>query len=158
WLTRDVNEIVYRQGYGVGRIREINLKLSLVRVDFQVKKDITADVLDTDLETLEPGNILRETVENPDKVRQMNPAQLLGEVLRGFGRAVGVGELKEALSAAIPAKQWSKWWTAAKKNPLVAVTGKGAQAEYSLSESASAIEQSLQKEFDSGKLPAKLTL
>jgi len=85
WLSHDVDEVFYQTGYGTGRIREINLNLGLVRIDFEGRKDITIQMGDADLIPLPKGHILREKVESLEQFRQsafQDPSVLLGRCCR----------------------------------------------------------------------------
>lgn len=150
WLKNDVGQLFYQQGYGPGRVTEINPKLGVMRIDFEKRKDVTVQPGDAELIPLKPGHILYEKMQQPDEFRRKadeSPAETLGRLLRDFGRAMTAGEIKDCVATA-DASGWSRWWTAAKKNQQVIASGKGAQAEYSWSDSASEAEASLRKEFD----------
>ena len=150
WLKYDVGELFYQPGYGAGRVTEINPKLGILRIDFQKKKDVTVQPGDTELIPIQPGHLLYKKFQSPDEFRQQaeaDPSGTLGLLLAVFERPMTVGEIKDCLSTGITT-DWSRWWTAAKKNPQVIVSGKGAQAEYSWSDSTSAAEEAVRKEFD----------
>ena len=161
WLTHDVGYLFYEPGRGVGRVREINMNLGFVRVDFENRKDATVDVADADLLPLERGHILREKFEQPDVLRKRateNPAETLGQLLQQMDRPMTAGEIKECFSGLLPENQWSRWWTAAKKNPQVVVRGKGAQAEYSWTSSTEDAVESIRRNFEGSNLKIRLEL
>lgn len=161
WLTHDVGQLFYEPGRGVGRVREINMNLGFLRVDFEKRKDVTVDVADSDLLPLKKGHILWEKVEQPETLRERalnEPAEVLGLLLQQMGRAMGAGEIKDCLIGIIPENQWSKWWSAAKKNPQVVSEGKGAQALYSWTASTEQADQSIRKAFHQADTKARLDL
>jgi transcription elongation GreA/GreB family factor/transcription elongation factor GreA-like protein len=157
----DVGQVFYQQGYGVGRVTEMNLKLRVARINFEKKDDVTVQFGDPEVQLLPEGHILRDKVMHLEKVQQeaeTNPAEMLGRLLQTFERSMTAGEIKDCLSGIVNPDHWSRWWTAAKKNPQVVTTGKGAQAVYSWSGSASEAEESVRKEFDSAKLKDRINL
>lgn len=160
WLKYDVGELYYQPGYGAGKVTEINPKLGVIRIDFEKRKDVTVEPGDTELVAIHPGHVLYKKFQAPDEFRQQaesDPPQTLGRLLAAFGRPMTVGEIKDCLSSGI-SMDWSRWWTAAKKHPQVVVSGKGAQAEYSWSDSASAAEESVRKEFDAASPRRRMDL
>ncbi len=157
----DVGRVFYQPGYGVGRVSEVNLKLRVARINFEKKEDVTVQFGDPEVQLLPEGHLLRDKVMNLEQVRQdaeANPAEMLGRLLQTFDRAMTAGEIKDCFHGIVDTNQWSRWWTAAKKNPQVVTTGKGAQAVYAWSGSASEAEESVRKEFDSAKVKDRINL
>src|SRR5262249_4138586 len=60
WLHFDVGSMFYQQGSGPGKVTEINLKLRVIRLDFEKKKDITVQLGDQELLPLAEGHPLRK--------------------------------------------------------------------------------------------------
>ena len=161
WLTHDIGSLFYEPGRGVGQVREINMNLGFVRVDFEKRKDATVDVADADLLPLPQGHILREKFEQPDALREravQDPPGTLGELLGQMDRAMSVSEIKDCFAGIIAENQWAKWWTAAKKNPQVVAQGKGAQATYSWTSSTEDAAESIRKNFQDSNIKGKLEL
>lgn len=159
WLKHDVGQLFYQQGYGAGRVTEINPKLGVMRIDFEKRKDVTVEPGDAELILLKEGHILYEKMQFPEQFRSKaegSPSEALGRLLQDFGRPMAVGEIKDCFAGGI--SDWTRWWTAAKKHPQVVASGKGAQAEYSWSQSASAAEESLRKEFDAANVHSRMAL
>lgn len=160
-LRYDIGQIFYQQGYGTGRVTEINLKLRVVRIDFEKKSDVTVQFGDPEVYFLEEGHILREKVldlEQLQKKAEANPPEIFGRLLQTFRRPMNVGEIRDCLNSVVGDRSWSRWWTAARKNPQVVTIGKGAQALYSWSGSASEAEESTRKEFDSANIKERIAL
>lgn len=160
WLRHDVGEIFYREGYGTGVVTEINLKLGVMRLDF-AGKETTFQLGDQELIPLLPGHILREKQQDPEKFRERamrEPEEVLALLLQALGRPLTVGEIKQALAGGIGPAEWSRWWTAARKNPQVLVSGKGAQASYSWSDSTAAAEQTVRDEFAAADVRKRITI
>ncbi len=161
WFSHDVGQLFYESGRGVGRVREINMALGFVRIDFESRKDATLDVADSDLVPLKHGHILREKAEQPDALREQaiqSPADALGRLLQQMNRSMSVSEIKECFSGVIPDNQWAKWWAAAKKNPQIVADGKGAQATYSWTSSTEKADEAIRKAFQNGDMKARLDI
>ena len=161
WLDHDLGQAFYQTGYGVGRVKEINLNLGLIRLDLEQNKDVSVQFGDQDLIPLPPSHILRQKLDAPEALREealQSPGETLGRLLRDLGRPMTVAQIKEALSHIITTEVWSRWWTAAKKHPQLITSGKGAQAVYSWSESTGGAEESLKQEFDEANLRAKMQI
>jgi transcription elongation GreA/GreB family factor len=161
WLTHDVGHLFYEPRRGVGRVREININLGLIRLDFEGNKEAALDVADADLVPLTRGHVLREKVEQPDSLREralQSPDQVLGQLLQQMNRPMSPGEIKECLASVVGEKHWSKWWNAAKKNHQVLVEGKGAQALYSWTASSSAADAAIRKAFQEADLKNQMEL
>jgi|GEM_PF-3549803 len=161
WLLHDVGQLFYEPGRGVGKVREININLGLVRLDYEGHKDGAVDVADADLMPLPQGHILREKVEQLEAMRERamrSPDEILAQLLHQMNRAMSVSEIKECLKGVIADNQWAKWWTAAKKNPQVLVSGKGARAIYSWTASSSVADDAIRKAFHEGDLKTRIDL
>jgi len=161
WLSHDAGQIFFQPGYGTGRVREINLNLGLLRIDFEVRKDVTVQAGDTELIALPKGHLLREKFESPEQVRRAadeNAGAVLGRLLHDLGRAMSVSEIKESMGEIIPSTQWAKWWTTARKHPQIMVSGKGTQATYSWTDSESIAEDSVKAAFEQGDLRTKIEM
>jgi transcription elongation GreA/GreB family factor/transcription elongation factor GreA-like protein len=157
----DIGQVFYQQGYGVGRVTEMNLKLRVARIDFEKKTDVTVQFGDPEVQLLPDGHILRDKVVNLEQVRQeaeSNPSAVLGRLLQTFNRQMTAGEIKDCLNGIVDSAHWTRWWTAAKKDPQLVTTGKGAQAVYSWSGSASEAEESVRKEFDLANTKDRINL
>jgi transcription elongation GreA/GreB family factor len=151
WLEHDIGQAFYQSGYGVGKVVEINLNLALARLDFEKRKDVAVQFGERELIPLGAEHILREKVDAPEQLSQKaisDPPGTLARLLRQLGRPMTTAEIKEAFSGVVPAAQWTRWWTAAKKNPQIIASGKGAQATYEWIASTDSAESSLKYEFD----------
>lgn len=160
-LRYDVGQAFYQQGYGTGQVTEINLKLRVVRINFEKKSDVTVQFGDREVLFLDEGHILNEKVRHLPKFQQeaeADPPGVLGRLLQTFDRAMIVSEIKDCLNNVVSEGNWSRWWSAAKKNPQIVTTGKGSQALYSWSGSASEAEAQTRKEFDSAKTKERIAM
>ncbi|HEY7161384.1 MAG TPA: hypothetical protein VH815_08990, partial [Acidobacteriota bacterium] len=84
-LRYDVGQAFYQQGYGTGQVTEINLKLRVVRIDFEKKADVTVQFGDSEVLFLDEGHILNEKVRHLPKFQQdaeADPPGVLGRLLQ----------------------------------------------------------------------------
>jgi len=161
WLLHDVGMLFYEQGRGVGRVLEINMNLGFVRIDFEYRKDVAVDVADSDLKALGPDHVLRHKVEQLPSLQARalsDPEGILGLLLQQMKRPLTVSELKECFNGIIPEGQWTRWWNTARKNSQVVVSGKGAQAEFSWSDSTEAADDAARKSFDQANYRKRIDL
>ncbi len=131
-LVFDVGEIVAMQGYGVGRVIEVNLALETLKIDFEKRTGVTLGFRASAkmLKPLPPGHPLRLHLEDPERwrrLRESEPAEILRAVLESSDRALTGGEIRDALVGAIPDANWNSFWTAARKHPQVVTVGTGRQ-------------------------------
>ena len=161
WLSHDIGRLFYEPGRGVGKVREINLNLGFVRIDFENRKDVAVDVADSDLLALGQGHILREKMEHPDALRERSlemPEQSLGQLLQQMARPMSVSEIKDCFNGIIPENRWAKWWASAKRNPQLLLEGKGAQATFSWTSSSEVADESIKKAFNDASPRMRLEL
>ncbi len=159
WLKHDVGQCFFQQGYGVGRVMEINLNLGLVRLDFESRKDVAVQMGDQELMPLPAGHVLRQKLDEPEKVQreaQDHPGSMLGRLLREMGQSLNVSQIKECFAGILMPDQWNRWWAAARKDPHIVVSGKGIQATYSWSETTSTAETALRLAFAGANLSARI--
>jgi transcription elongation GreA/GreB family factor len=157
-LLYDIGQAFYQQGYGAGKVKEVNLKLRKARIDFDKREDVTVEFGDPEVLHLDHGHVLFEKLNDSEKLKDEDPGVLLGRLLQTFGRAMAVNEIKDCLNGVVSSDQWNRWWNAAKRNPQVIASGKGAQAQYSWSDSAVEAEEALKKEFDGSKIADRISL
>lgn len=161
WLKFDVGEIFYEQGYGLGKVKEINVKLNVIRMDFQGKKDVTIELGDSEVIPLNADHVLREKFTSPEEFRRKvkdAPDEMLGRLLNDFKRPMNVAEIKNCLTGVIEPEQWPRWWTAARRNPQVIVSGKGAQATYEWTDSSAVVDESLKEAFKAATMSQRMQL
>lgn len=161
WLKFDVGGIFYEQGYGVGKVKEINVKLNVIRMDFHGRKDVTIELGDSEVIPLDADHVLREKFTSPEEFRRKvkdAPDEMLGRLLNDFKRPMNVAEIKSCLTGVIEPEQWSRWWTAARRNPQVITSGKGAQATYEWTDSSAVVDESLKEAFKAANLSQRIQL
>lgn len=161
WLKFDVGGIFYEQGYGVGKVKEINVKLNVIRMDFLGRKDVTIELGDSEVIPLDANHVLREKFTSPEEFRRKvkdAPDEMLGRLLNDFKRPMNVAEIKSCLTGIIEPEQWSRWWTAARRNPQVITSGKGAQATYEWTDSSAVVDESVKEAFKAANLSQRIQL
>jgi transcription elongation GreA/GreB family factor len=163
WLSFDEGEYFFMAGRGAGVVTELNPDLAICRLDFEEHKRVSVPLGAAlkNLVPLPPGHILREKFDDPEEFRKRavgNPAETFARLLKSFGRPMAVGEVKDAMTGIVPDAKWGSWWTAARKNPQILVTGTGARATYSWNETEGDAEDAIRREFENKDVRARLEL
>ena len=163
WLTFDVGEVFFMPGRGAGVITELNPELGICRLDFERDKRVSVPLgaASKFLTALPAGHVLLEKFSNPEKLRAeatKAPAEMFARVLQSFGRPMAMGEVRDAVIGIVPEEKWTSWWTAARKNPQIVVSGTGAKATYSWNASASDAAATVKRDFDRADAKNRLEL
>jgi len=151
-LRYDVGEVVAMKGHGVGRVAEVNLALESLRIDFEKTSGVTLGFRAAAkmLRHLEAGHLLRRKIEDPEglaRLRDEQPSELLRVVLEDADHALSAAEVREALTGIVSPKQWTSWWSAARRHPQVVTVGTGRQT-YAWEASASGALDAVRRSFD----------
>ncbi|HEU4522779.1 MAG TPA: GreA/GreB family elongation factor [Thermoanaerobaculia bacterium] len=163
WLTYDEGECFFMPGRGAGRVIELNPELGICRLDFEKEKRVSVPLgaAGKFLTPLPEGHVLREKFTNPEGLRTQamkSQAEMLARILQSFGRPMTMAEVRDAMIGIVPEEKWSSWWTAARKNPQVVVSGSGAKATYSWSSSTGDAEKAVRRDFERADIRSKLEL
>ncbi|MBD3320588.1 MAG: hypothetical protein GF350_05765, partial [Chitinivibrionales bacterium] len=164
WLRFATGQGVCLPTRGVGRIKEINPRLSIVRVQFQDNPKDLMSLRITEaerlLEFLPKGHFLLEKLNNPSALQKLakeNPDELLKKLFESIDRPMQVSEIKEHLSKIIPPKGWSSWWTKARQNPCLTI-GSGTRPMISWNDSAEDADKQIGEQFAQAPTREKLDL
>ncbi|HUP50465.1 MAG TPA: GreA/GreB family elongation factor [Thermoanaerobaculia bacterium] len=163
WLTYDEGECFFMPGRGAGRVIELNPELGICRLDFEREKRVSVPLgaAGKFLTPLPEGHLLREKFTAPDELRAAaakSPPEVFARLLRSFGRPMTMAEVRDAMIGIVPEQKWGGWWTAARKNPQIVVSGSGAKASYSWNVSATDAERTIRRDFERADTKAKLDL
>jgi transcription elongation factor GreA-like protein len=163
WLAYDEGECFFMPGRGAGVVTELNPELGITRLDFEIEKRVSVPLgaAGKFLTPLPEGHVLREKFSRTDELRaeaKKSPADMFARVLQSFARPMAMAEVRDALIGIVPEEKWSTWWTAARKNPQIVVSGTGSKATYSWSNSASDAAATVRREFDRADARSKLEL
>ena len=163
WLQYDQGEYFFMAGRGAGVVTELNPDLGICRLDFEKDKRVSVPLgaAAKYLVPLPEGHVLREKFTAPEKVRKeavASPPQFFARILQSFGRPMTMGEVRDAVIGLVPDEKWTSWWTSARKNPQIVVSGSGAKAAYSWSASSGAADTVIRRDFDRADARAKLDL
>jgi transcription elongation GreA/GreB family factor len=163
WLTYDEGECFFMPGRGAGCITELNPELGICRLDFEKEKRVSVPLgaAAKFLTPLPVGHVLREKFTNAEKLRaeaMKSPGEMFARILQSFGRPMAMAEVRDAVIGIVPEEKWSSWWTSARKNPQIVVSGTGAKATYAWSASASDAEQAVKRDFERADARTKLEL
>jgi transcription elongation GreA/GreB family factor len=163
WLQYDEGEVFFMAGRGAGVVVELNPELGICRLDFERDKRVSVPLgaAGKFLVPLPPDHVLREKFTKTDAVKTeaaKSPSQFFARILQSFARPMAMGEVRDAVIGIVPEEKWSSWWTAARKNPQIVVSGAGAKATYGYSSSTGEAEKTVRREFDRGDNKTKLDL
>ena len=163
WLQYDEGEMFFMAGRGAGVVAELNPELGIARLDFEKEKRVSVPLgaAGKFLVPLPQGHVLREKFTDPEKLRKeatSAPPQFFARILQSFGRPMAMGEVRDAVIGIVPEEKWSSWWTSARKNPQIVVSGTGAKATYAYSASTGDAEKAIRKDFDRADTKTRLDL
>jgi len=163
WLTYDEGECFFMAGRGAGVVTELNPELGICRLDFEKEKRVSIPLgaAAKFLTALGNGHVLREKISDPVKTREeavRSPAEFCARILQSFDRPMAMAEVRDAVIGIVPETKWTSWWTAARKNPRIVVSGSGTKATYSWSASAGEAASTVRKEFDRADVKTKLDI
>jgi transcription elongation GreA/GreB family factor len=163
WLQYDEGETYFMTGRGAGMVVELNPELGICRLDFEKEKRVSVP-LGAAAKYLVPitdGHVLREKFTDPAKLRATalkSPPEFFARILQSFGRPMTMSEVRDAVIGVVPEEKWSSWWTSARRNPQIVVSGTGAKATYSWSASTGEADKTIQRDFDRADAKGKLEL
>jgi transcription elongation GreA/GreB family factor len=163
WLTYDEGECFFMPGRGAGCVTELNPELGICRLDFEKDKRVSVPLgaASKFLAPLGEGHVLREKFSSPEGLRAeavKSPPRMFARILQSFGRPMTMSEVRDAVIGIVPEEKWASWWTSARKNPQIVVSGTGAKATYSWSASASDAEATIRRDFERADVRTKLEL
>lgn len=163
WLRYDEGEMYFMAGRGAGIVTELNPDLGIARLDFEKDKRVPVPIgaAAKYLVPLPPGHVLREKFSDPETLRaeaKKSPSQFFARILQSFGRPMQMAEVRDAVIGIVPEEKWSSWWTAARKNPQIVISGSGAKATYSWSSSSGEADEAIKRDFDRADPKGKLEL
>jgi len=163
WLNYDEGECFFMAGRGAGCVTELNPELGICRLDFEKEKRVSVPLgaAGKYLTPLPEGHVLRGKFSDPAKTKAEatgKPAEFFARILQSFGRPMTMPEVRDAVIGIVPEEKWGSWWTAARKNPQIVVSGTGAKATYSWNASAGDAESMIRRDFDRADIKTKLDL
>jgi len=163
WLQYDEGEYFFMAGRGAGVVTELNPDLGVCRLDFHKFRRVSVPLgaAPKYLEPVGEGHVLRGQFTDPEGFAKRvlkEPAEILGELLRSFGRPLVVSEVKDAMSGIVPESRWSSWWSNARKNPQVVVKGTGAKATYNWNDSTEEADEAIKESFEAASHATKVDL
>ncbi|HKB78813.1 MAG TPA: hypothetical protein VKH35_03770, partial [Thermoanaerobaculia bacterium] len=163
WMQYEEGSTYFMAGRGAGVVVELNPQLGICRLDFEKDKRVSVP-LGAAAKFLVPisgEHVLHGKFSDPAKLRaealKSAPA-FFARILQSFGRPMLMAEVRDAVIGIVPDEKWSSWWTAARKNPQIVVSGSGAKATYSWSSSTGEAESRIRHEFERADPKGKLEL
>jgi len=163
WMQFDDGETYFMAGRGAGVVVELNPELGICRLDFEKEKRVSVPLgaAGKFLLPIPEGHVLHEKFTDPAKLRAealKSPPEFFARLLQSFGRPMTMGEVRDAVIGIVPDEKWSSWWTSARKNAQIVVSGSGAKAAYSWSASTGEAENAIRRDFERADAKGKLDL
>jgi len=163
WLQYDEGEMYFMAGRGAGIVTELNPELGICRLDFEKDKRVSVPLgaAAKNLVPLPEGHVLREKYSRGDALKaeaKASPPAFFARILQSFGRSMTMSEVRDAVIGIVPEEKWSSWWTSARKNPQIVVSGAGAKAVYGYSSSTGEAENAIRRDFERADAKSKLEL
>jgi transcription elongation GreA/GreB family factor len=151
WLSFQPNAIYLMPGRGAGRLVELNPALDVMRLEVAgTKLPLSLVSAEKNLVPLPEGHFLRRKVEDRQglvELAEKEPSEALRLLLASFGRPLTMAEVKEHFAGVVAEERWTTFWTAARKNRQVLVSGSAKSAKVSWSDSADAAEETVRQAF-----------
>lgn len=162
-LQYEEGEMYFMIGRGAGVVTELNPELGICRLDFEKEKRVSVPLgaAAKYLVPLPQGHVLREKFTRTDAVKaeaKTSPPQFFARILQSFGRPMMMSEVRDAVIGIVPEEKWSSWWTSARKNPQIVISGTGAKATYAYSTSTGEAEKAIKRDFERADAKSKLEL
>ena len=162
-LQYEEGEMYFMAGRGAGIVTELNPELGICRLDFEKEKRVSVPLgaAAKYLVPLPEGHVLREKFTRGEDLKaeaKKSPPQFFARILQSFGRPMTMGEVRDAVIGIVPEEKWSSWWTSARKNPQIVVSGTGAKAAYAYSTSTGEAEKAIKRDFERADPKTKLEL
>jgi transcription elongation GreA/GreB family factor len=162
-LEYEVGHVVWMDGHGAGRVAEINMALGSFRVDFDKTTGLSIGFGGAAkmLQPIPQGHVIHRRVTEPQalaELKKSDPSELLRLVLTSYDRAQTAGEVKEILGDVVSEKEWTSWWTAARRHPQLLASGKGSRQRYSWASSADAVLAKAEERFHKADAADRLML
>ncbi|HEX7829174.1 MAG TPA: GreA/GreB family elongation factor [Thermoanaerobaculia bacterium] len=163
WLNYDEGECFFMSGRGAGCVIELNPELGICRLDFEKDKRVSVPLgaAAKFLTPLPEGHVLRGKFSDPEgtqKAAKDSPSEFFAKIVQSFGRPMVMAEVRDAVIGIVPETKWTSWWTAARKNPQVVVSGTGAKATYAFAGSSADAQTAIRRDFDRADVKTKLDL
>ena len=163
WLQYDEGETFFMAGRGAGIVAELNPELGIARLDFEKDKRVSVPLgaAGKFLTPITKSHVLHEKFTDAGRLRTealKAPADFFARILQSFGRPMMMGEVRDAVIGIVPEEKWSSWWTSARKNPQIVVSGAGAKATYSWNVSTGEAEKAIRRDFERADPKGKLDL
>ena len=155
-------------GWGMGRVKSINLDDETVSVDFETHKNhsVGLDMAANILETLPPEGFLAQKFADANSLKEKAESDktgLIKLVLNDLGGKASLTVVKSRLTDGIVStSEWTKWWASAKKaamtDPYLTVS-RGASAVLELRDKpVSHQDEILEKIAAAGRIEDKIAL
>ena len=128
WLRYDEGQAVYMPQKGLGRIRDVNFTLGVVRAQFEGKEQISLKIDEAHrlMQVLSKEHFLSQKLDHPEALTSMaasDPGELLCLLFASVKHPLTLAELRDMLSGIIAEAEWNAWWGRARKDNRLMISG-----------------------------------
>jgi transcription elongation factor GreA len=162
WLRYDEGRAVYMAAKGVGRVKEINTTLWVLRVLFESGEQVSLKIDEAQrlAQPLPKGHFLARKLDETAHLKQLaesDPPALLALLFASVKSPLGLAELRGMLSGIVPDAAWTAFWGRARKDHKL-VVGAGARPEVRWSGSAADAASDIARHYASASPYEKLDM
>ena len=128
WLRYDEGQAVYMPQKGLGRIRDVNFTLGVVRAQFEGKEQISLKIDEAHrlMQSLSKEHFLSQKLDHLEALTSMaasDPGELLCLLFASVKHPLALAELRDMLSGIIAEAEWNAWWGRARKDNRLMISG-----------------------------------
>jgi len=161
-LGFDIGAIVYMEGKGAGRVKDLNMALESFKVHFEGDVELRVGFGGAIklLQPLASDHVLYRKLEEPEtliKLRDESPGELLHLVFESYQTPLTGAQIKQILAGIVLEKKWSSWWTTARKHPQ-GITAPGGKRAYTWAASSQDAQSAVWLAFEKANTREQLDL
>jgi transcription elongation GreA/GreB family factor len=162
WARYDEGRAVYMSTKGVGRVKEVNLALGVVRIVFNHTDLMSCKIDEAErlCLSLPQGHFLVKKLDSLKELQELaqnDPSALLALLFSSVKTTLSLAEVKTMLGGIISDDKWTSWWSRARKDNRLLV-GSGTKPDVSWSDSLDAALAEVKKQFDAAATLDKLDM
>jgi transcription elongation factor GreA len=152
WLRYDEGRVIYMPSRGTGRVREVNLAVSKLRVVFESGEQMSFKIDEAQrlCLSLPKEHFLSVKLDDPERIVALagsDPGELFSFLFKSVNRTLATAELRDMLRGIVPDAAWTAWWARARKDRRLMV-GTGTKPDIRWNESSDAAASDIMQQFE----------
>ncbi len=154
---------IWMKDKGAGRVVEVNMELESFKIELNDLPALRVGFAAAAkmLQPLASDHIERRKLEDRQSLLEMKseaPGELLLTVLQSHETAMTAAEIRKAVAGIVDEKEWSGWWSEARKHPRVLTSSAKGRQTYGWAASEGDALEEIQQSFAEAELPEKLQI